>query len=197
MADPTDEPQPVLERPARVAARHILGLAITCPLAVGLAFAFITRSPAPARAEPPSEPKTPLAPVTNDPRPPELAPYMGVLGRLTHKLALSVEAENVTLARFYAYEAIEQLREIQRVVPEYRGHPIALQIDRIAFSPIERLLETLDEVAPSHPETTPRRALEGVIESCNACHRATRHEFIRIVPATDVNPFNQDFSPSH
>jgi len=120
---------------------------------------------------------------------------MGELSRLTHKLALSIDAANARLARFYAYEAIESLREIKREVPFYDGQPIAVYLDHIAFPPLERLASFLETDATAADEEAARAMLGSVIESCNECHRATLHEFIRIKPDLDSNPFNQDFAP--
>jgi len=72
----------------------------------------------------------------------ELAPYMADLARLTRKLALAIDAGNLPLARFYAYETEAQLRRTQREVPEYERQPIALLIDRHAYftPPVQTLM---------------------------------------------------------
>ncbi|MEZ4282181.1 MAG: hypothetical protein R3F21_21465 [Myxococcota bacterium] len=64
---------------------------------------------------------------------------MGELQRLTHKLSLATGGRNLELTRFYAYESLELLREIQRDIPQYDGQPIALWIDRLAMPAYEKL----------------------------------------------------------
>lgn len=133
----------------------------------------------------------------------ELAPYMAGLQTLTHKLSLAVGAGHSELARFYAYESIESLKHIQRDVPEYDGQPVALLIDRYALPRYAEFLEVLrsgDAVEGSRNGGRPEvgaldAAMEKVVESCNDCHAATRHGFIRIVDERERNPFNQSFEP--
>lgn len=136
-----------------------------------------------------------LEPLPIEPVKVELAPYMGELQRLTHKLSLSVAAGHRELASFYAYESIELLRETQREVPEYEGHPVALLIDRLAIPRIEALQAGLEGPAEGGGATVIETALAGVIDGCNECHRSTGHGFIRITTGSGVNPFNQDFTP--
>ncbi len=125
----------------------------------------------------------------------ELAPYMGELQRLTHKLALSVAAGNGALAAFYAYESIEKLKEIQSDVPEYDGQPIALLIDRHGLPPTLAFAKLAKQTPPGGNQLELERAMNQLIDACNTCHAATLHEFIKITPGTGVNPFNQDFTP--
>ncbi len=136
-----------------------------------------------------------LMPLPNGPAQIELAPLMGELQRLTHKLSLSVAAGNRELARFYSYESIALLRDIQRQVPEYEGQPIALLIDRLAMPWVEALKAALESSSGIVESPEVKGALRGIVESCNECHRSTQHGFIRINTGTGVNPFNQDFAP--
>ncbi len=136
-----------------------------------------------------------LRPLQNDPVRVELAPLMGELQRLTHKLSLSVAAGNRELARFYTYESIALLRAIQRQVPEYDGQPIALLIDLLAMPRVEALKAALESTSGIVESSEVKGALTGMIENCNECHRSTLHGFISINMGTRVNPFNQDFAP--
>lgn len=138
---------------------------------------------------------TALRPLEVEPEPvKELAPSMGVLQRLTHKLALAAAAGNAELTQFYLFETIALLEETQREFPEYRGQPVALLIDRLAFPAYERFKEAL--LAETPPTTVRLRAgVEAIVATCNACHEATAHGFIHITPGFDTNPFNQSFAP--
>lgn len=134
---------------------------------------------------------TQLAPVKETSNAPELALLMGDLQRLTHKLALSADAGNAELAAFYLHESQEQLRKIQSEAPEYENLPVALLIDRLAhpaYAPMQMALNAKDQQRMI-------AGLDSIIQSCNACHMATQHGFIRITRGTEVNPFNQSFAP--
>jgi len=163
------------------------------PCAVVLLALWIAVGRGAAAGEPAGSPQ--LEPLPVEPVKIELAPFMGELQRLTHKLSLSIAAGNPELARFYAYESIELLRETQREVPEYEGQPVALLIDRLVLPRIQALQTGLEAPASAAGAPAIEAALAGVIESCNECHRSTGHGFIRITNGSDVNPFNQDFAP--
>lgn len=128
-------------------------------------------------------------------RPLELAPYMAELGRLFHKLALSIEADNPELARFYAYESQVQLERTQEDVPVYNGLPIAILIERYALPSLGALDRRLADPETRQDRSLLFSALDDALARCNACHVATDHGFLRITRGTEVNPFNQDFRP--
>lgn len=126
-----------------------------------------------------------------DPEFVELAPFMSNLAKLTHKLSLSVGYNNPELADFYLYESLELLEEIKETVPEYRGLPIAMLIDRLVTPNYNSLQSAIADA--DHEKMT--NELNKLIDSCNQCHQTTQHGFIKITPRTDFNPFNQDFRP--
>ena len=133
---------------------------------------------------------SPLQPIPNEAAP-ELALLMGDLQRLTHKLALSADAGNAELAAFYLHESLVQMNKIQTEVPEYEGQPVALLMDRMGLPPYAAMQEAVNAKDKKRMLT----ALDTVIQSCNACHVATLHPFIRITRGTEVNPYNQSFQP--
>ncbi len=125
----------------------------------------------------------------------ELAPFMGELQRLTHKLSLAIVHANYELAEFYLYESLESMNDIKEQVPEYRGLPIALLIDQISGPKYDRLKSALRSGRESKDNERAVAALNEVIGSCNQCHLTTGHGFIKITNRGDFNPFNQDFVP--
>lgn len=146
-------------------------------------FATATRPDSPTNAA--------LQPLVEAPPAPELAQLMGTLQTLTHKLALAADAGNTPLAAFYLHESREQLRTIQREAPDYENLPVAVLIERLALPAYSDL-----EKITGQPETSREGLLAGldrVVQTCNECHRATQHGFIRITRGTDVNPYNQSF----
>ena len=130
----------------------------------------------------------------------ELAPYMTELQQLTHKLSLSVANSNHDLALFYLYESLEVTKSIKEEVPEYRSLPIALLADRLATPAYEKLRDAIQEDKDASTEKLTNKAsalaMTALVNSCNQCHTATQHSFIRITDRSDFNPFNQDFTPA-
>jgi len=123
----------------------------------------------------------------------ELAEHMTQLQVYTHKLSLSLAADNRPLARFYLYESVAKLKQMQEIFPEYEGQPIALLIDRLAlesYQPLDAVLRKKDAVASSQEL---EHALAVVINACNACH-ITCEAPIRI-QRNHSNPYMQDFNP--
>ena len=128
----------------------------------------------------------------------ELAPYMTRLQTLTHKLSLSVEHSNHRLAEFYLYESLEALEDIKTDVPLYRGHLVALLTDQLATPAYKTLLEAIEKDKAEKERTNKRsaKAFTALLNTCNQCHVATKHEFIKIAVPKGVNPFLQDFKPA-
>lgn len=157
-------------------------------LALGLSLMLTLSMEGGAVESPPAR----LAPLADDYDAPELALLMGDLQRLTHKLALSADAGNAELVSFYLHESLEQLKTIQTTAPEYERLPIALLIDRLGL-PAYATLQTAVTEKPVIRERL-LQGLDAVVLSCNACHVATQHGFLRITRGTEVNPFNQSFA---
>jgi len=120
---------------------------------------------------------------------PGLAMQMHNLQTWTHKLALSIEAENDQLVDFYHHEIEEAIDDIIQTTPEYDGFPIAMLTETMLTPSMEALEAALD----SADWGLIRTRFEQVIISCNQCHMATDHGFIVITPGFGQNPFNQVF----
>ncbi len=122
---------------------------------------------------------------------PELAAYMSDLQRWAHKAALSVEAQNGPLAEFYLHELEETVEAVQEGVPTYEGHAIGPLTEQILVPSLEALDAAVD--AGDWPLAAER--LRGVAQSCNTCHDATGHGFVRIQLGDVANPYAQSFEP--
>ena len=120
---------------------------------------------------------------------PELATYMSDLQHHTHKLTLSIAAENPALARFYLHEVQEIAEQIETLFPEHDGVPVA----RLVHELLDPRLAGLGETLKAARWNEARSGLANVITACNSCHAAAGHAFIR-VEVTTANPFNQSFS---
>jgi hypothetical protein len=57
------------------------------------------------------------------------------------------------------------------------------------------MIEDLEDVVEAGEWTAADTRFADMLRACNACHVATHHGYVRIVPATG-NPFAQDFSPA-
>jgi hypothetical protein len=124
-----------------------------------------------------------------EPVEPELADSMAHLQHHTHKLMLSIEAENGPLAEFYLHEVGEVTEQIERLFPEHDGLPVA----RLAHDLLEPRLEALRDALAAPRWDAAASSLREVVAACNTCHAATGHAFIR-VEFTSANPFNQSFA---
>lgn len=142
-------------------------------------------------ADPPTGAGVPL---TFDEPAVELAELMGQLQLYTHKLTLSVDAQNAPLARFYLEEATHLMTQMQTLTPEYEGIPVALYLDRMGLPAANALAEVLPAQAMDVAWASIDQATDAFIDGCNRCHAASQHGFIRIKRSAD-NPFLQDFSP--
>lgn len=120
---------------------------------------------------------------------PELATTMGELQRHTHKLMLSVDAENTPLAAFYLHEVEEIAEELEALFPDHDGVPVAA----LAAELLQPRIAVLDGALEGADWALARDGLRGLVDGCNACHAAAGHDFIQ-VELTTANPFNQSFA---
>ena len=159
-----------METPASVRVLATAGaLGVALLLAAG--FAWVRAAAAPSAVEP------------------ELASYMSDLQHHTHKLNLSIAAENPALADFYLHEVGEIAAQIEVLFPEHDGVPVA----RLAHELLDPRLASLRVALASPHWDEARGGLGELVDACNACHAATAHGFIR-VEVTTSNPFNQSFA---
>lgn len=122
----------------------------------------------------------------------ELAIVMGQLQTHTHKYALSVDAENHELASFYMHEMEEAAETITEEVPSYEGYDIAELMGQY----LEPKMESTEEALEEKDWEEVRSQTIKLVDSCNSCHAASDHDFVKITTGFDKNPFSQDFSKS-
>ena len=126
----------------------------------------------------------------------ELAAYMTELQVLTHKLGLSIDAENSQLVQFYLHESLVKVEEIQMTLPEYEGVPVALLMERMALPAYQSVREQYDNKASKDYYADLSVAYKGLLNNCNACHASSGREYLRISHNT-TNPYLQDFTPAN
>ncbi|WP_296618929.1 hypothetical protein [Marivirga sp.] len=120
----------------------------------------------------------------------ELAKAMGYMQTYTHKLYLAGQNENWELSSFYAHEIEETIEEIESAKVVDEGYDISTLVGTMtnpAFEKVEKAIDNQDAEVFAD-------SYKLLIQSCNACHQTTKHEFIKIeVPSVDA-VFNQNFS---
>lgn len=121
---------------------------------------------------------------------PGLALQMHFIQQWTHKLGLSVEAQNTELVDFYHHELEEGIEELMETIKEYDGFPIA----DLAGSFMIPAIESFEDAMDTGDWELIRDRYRVMIQACNSCHVATDHGFIKITDGFGNNPFNQDFS---
>lgn len=119
----------------------------------------------------------------------ELIEVMGAAQTRSHKLHLSLRAENQALADFYAHELEEAIHDMMRV-ESYDGFSIA----HLAESMLLPAFEKLEHAVKAGDLKAASKRFDALIGSCNACHAATDHDAI-VIQKTDQNPFFQRFEP--
>jgi hypothetical protein len=122
---------------------------------------------------------------------PGLAVQMRDMQYWTHKLGLSIDAENPTLVGFYVHELEEAVEDLIASIESYDGHAIS-QMARTMLLPE---VEQLERIVDAGDWAAARHAFGAVIQTCNVCHEATEHGYIVITEGYANNPFNQSFLP--
>ena len=120
----------------------------------------------------------------------ELSPYMALMQHHVHKLGLALQAKNTALAGFYLDEVQETSQIIEKKFPTYDKvavGPLMTAMLAPSFAPLDKSLKASNWALSNAGYTK-------LIDSCNSCHTAAQHAFVKITAPTQ-NPFNQSFSP--
>jgi hypothetical protein len=120
---------------------------------------------------------------------PGLAVLMERMQTYTHKLQLSMAAENAPLAGFYLHELEETAEFIIENIESYDDQPVGQLTAQMFMPAVELLEDAVDDADWAAGE----QRFGALMEACNSCHVASGHGEIRIVPASS-NPFAQDFA---
>ena len=122
------------------------------------------------------------------------AEYMYFMQLYTQKLLLSVQSENRELADFYHHELEEVTEDVIEHIQEYDGFPVGELTEAMLLHAMDNFEDALDADELNWDEIRHRARL--IVRSCNACHEATAHGYIRIPEEATINPFLQDFDPT-
>jgi len=119
----------------------------------------------------------------------ELALAMARMQTYMQKLHFAGQNENWKLAQFYTHELEETMEDIiaHNVVDE--GQEISGLVKTMAFPNIEKLEKNIE----SENKTSFVKGYQLLLRSCNNCHVASKHEFIKITTPKTEDFINQDF----
>ena len=119
----------------------------------------------------------------------ELSLYMAHQQELAHKLGLAIQNKNKPLADFYVEEVDEGFEIIQGKFPQYDG----VQVAALSKAMIDPAMAPLKKAVGGADWAAATKAFSTLVTSCNNCHIAAKHEFVKITVPTG-NPFNQSFA---
>ncbi|MFT6849382.1 MAG: hypothetical protein ACJATA_000177 [Sphingobacteriales bacterium] len=121
----------------------------------------------------------------------DLVDGMGKFQRYSQKLSFSLNSKNWDLADFYLHEIEEIAEDLVHNQIMYEGNNISQQVKQILIPSIDDLKTEID----GKNEKNAAKKYTFLIGSCNTCHIATQHQFIKITMpnSLSVNPYNQQF----
>lgn len=120
----------------------------------------------------------------------ELAKVMGYLQLYSHKLYLAGNIENWQLSKFYAHEIEETIEEIENAKVVDEGYDISKLVGTMTKSSLEKV----EEAISNQNKNAFAESYKLLVQSCNACHQTTKHQFIKIEIPSEGSVFNQNFS---
>lgn len=118
---------------------------------------------------------------------PGFGDFMGSIQNHHNKLWFAGTSENWELAEFEIHEIEEIFEDIQTTHPDREETQL--------LSMIEPGLNEVDEAIDNKDVAAFKNAYQNLTNVCNTCHRATKHEFVRIVIPTAPSYTNQDYKP--
>ena len=119
----------------------------------------------------------------------ELAYHMAYLERYADKLHAAGAAENWPLAGFYLHEIEETAETVAAEDHVEDGVALAPLVETMLLPAVERAEGAAGDAAAFDA------AYRGLVASCNSCHAASGHAFVRIAVPERSAYLNQDFRP--
>lgn len=119
----------------------------------------------------------------------ELAIVMARMQTYMQKLHFAGQNQNWKLAQFYTHELEETMEDIIEHKVTDDGKDISDLVKIMAFPNIEKLEKTIE----SKDKVSFVEGYQLLLRSCNNCHVASNHEFIKITTPKNEDFINQDF----
>ncbi|MBK6264259.1 hypothetical protein JKA74_04360 [Marivirga sp. S37H4] len=130
----------------------------------------------------------PVTPITEEKY--EVAKAMGYMQRFSTKLYWAGSQENWELSEFYAHELEETIEEISEADVIDEGFAVSEMVTKMSIPAFEQVEEAIKKQDKSAFESS----YQLLIQSCNACHAASKHAFIEIKVPELEGVYNQKFS---
>lgn len=115
---------------------------------------------------------------------------MGYYQRFSQKLWLAGANENWELADFYTHE----LEEVTENLVEGNVIHDSFNVSNLSESMLLPRIENVETAIRQKNQVLFLENYELMISSCNLCHQATRHSFIKVTVPNDSSAWNQDFT---
>lgn len=134
--------------------------------------------------------QTSLAEETEEEEHYELSKAMSYMQRYSHKLYFAGAGENWELSEFYAHEIEETIEEIEEAKVVDEGYDVSALVGTMtnpAFEKVEKAIHDQDAKAFAD-------SYKLLVQSCNACHQTTKHQFVKIEVPAEGKTYNQQFS---
>jgi hypothetical protein len=118
-----------------------------------------------------------------------LIELMGMFQYLMHKTALSLDANNLELVKFYTHEVEENLEEAQKF-GDFNDFDVGAMVKKILAPEFEKFEKHVEAKELDMAD----KQYEKMLEACNSCHVSVDRGFIHIRRSSQ-NPFMQSFAP--
>lgn len=106
---------------------------------------------------------------------------------LMHKTALSLDAKNLELLKFYTHEVEENLEEAEKF-GNFKDFDIGAMVKKILAPEFEKFEKHVDDKDLDMAD----KQYDKLVEACNSCHTSVDMAFIHIRRSSQ-NPFMQSF----
>lgn len=127
------------------------------------------------------------------PRPYELLDIMNKFQRFTDKLYFAGQAKNAELTEWYLWKLEQAALEVTNghTKPWYPPHVDEAEMIETMLFPAIR---TIEENLKKRDWAAFNNDYEGLVISCNGCHQATAHGYVKIITPAEPTYRNQDFT---
>lgn len=122
-----------------------------------------------------------------------LGEMMGYMQRYADKLWFAGEAGNWELAGFYRGE----IAETEEGIAQARVSKDGVEVSKLIRTIFPPAIEAVGKAVAAHDPAQFRQSYQTMIRTCNDCHDAAQHGFIRIAPPVGAPTYwNQSFAPA-
>jgi hypothetical protein len=119
-----------------------------------------------------------------------LGEMMGYMQRYADKLWFAGEAGNWELAEFYRGE----IAETEEGIGQAHVRKDGVEVSKLISTMLPPAMDAVSQAVTARDPARFRRGYQTMVGTCNACHAASKHGFIRIATPTGAPTYwNQSF----